>query len=352
MFSRILNKIKPAPGASGPWRFQKVGLLNIRKHVKHILPAFVYVGFLAALVLVKPLTTVSESMAVAKVNGVVLTERDLSEAINKIFPMAGFHGKLTPDKVKKFRPRALKLMVEKELLYQEARARGMKVEKSRMNKIIKEKTKNIGGSKAFRKALKNQGMTKKEFERRLEKIILVDELTKAAVDDLATVSEEDIQGYYERNKEGFKRPEAMKLRHILVSVKPNAMLQEKQDRRKRAEEVVAKLKAGEDMASLAWTYSDDPYRVKGGDLGLVHKGMLDPDLEAQVLKLKEGETSGVIETIYGFHVVRLEKKVAPTQLSLKDVRARVSAKFREKKKKALREALIEGLREKAEIEVY
>lgn len=343
--------IRPAFEAYGPRR-SIVLIFGGKRFIRTVVPVFAYAVFLTVLVLVNPLTTVSENKALVKVNGAELTENDLMEAINEVFPMAGFHGGLTLEKVEKYKPKGMTLMIENELFFQEARARGMELEKGRLKKIIDEKISRMGGRSAFKKSLESWGLTEKDYEGRLLKKLLVADFIKAAIDEKAVVTDEEVRVHYERNKEGYMRPEAFRLRHILISVKPNALAGERREKRKRAQEVVDKLDAGEDMAKLAWVYSDDPYRVKGGDLGLVHKGMLDPDLEGEVLKLKVGEHSGVLETIYGYHIAKIEQRLEPTQLSLEDIYERVSSKFREEKKKTLKETLIGRLKAEAEIEVY
>jgi len=116
--------------------------------------------------------------------------------------------------------------------------------------------------------------------------------------------------------------------------------------------VINKIKTGEDMSLLAWDYSDGPYRVKGGDFGLVHRGRLKPDLEKEVIKFEAGRLSGIIETIYGFHVVRVEEVKRPEQLSFEDASKIIKKAITKKREKQLMEALIKRLKAGASIEVY
>ena len=172
------------------------------------------------------------------------------------------------------------------------------------------------------------------------------------VKDKAQASDEEIKAYYEANKKKFMRPEARKLKHILISVKPEATAEEWKAKKARAQEVIDKINAGQDMSVVAWDYSDGPYRVKGGDLGLVHRGRLYPTLEKEVFQLEPGRLSGIIETIYGYHVVRVEEVTLPEQMRLEDVYETVQKELTEKKEKQLQEALTAILRGNAQIEVY
>ena len=294
----------------------------------------------------------AQSKPVASVNGHVLKEVDLLEAMNDIFPAAVFHGGITPDKMEKYRPKALELMVEKELYYQEAKARGMKVPDKKVAEAKETRIENLGGKNTFKKALKQWGITEEEFERMLEKKFLIGDIQKAEINDKAAVSNEEAKAYYDKNKTGFMRPEAVHIIHILISVSPSSTEEEKAQRRKRAEEVLKKARSGEDMSNLAWEYSDDPYRVKGGDMGLIHKGMLDPDLEKEVFKVKSKEISGIIETIYGFHIVKIEEKRQPEQLSYEDIAEKIKNELREKRLQERKKNFLAELKSRAKVEIY
>ena len=123
-------------------------------------------------------------------------------------------------------------------------------------------------------------------------------------------------------------------------------------KRAQAQEVIDRITAGENMSDVAWNHSMGPYRVKGGDMGLVHRGRLYPTLEKEVFQLEPGRLSGIIKTIYGYHVVRVEEVKPQEQLRLEDVYPSVQKELTEKKEKQLQEALTARLRGNAQIEVY
>ena len=298
----------------------------------------------------KPASAVSKP--VAKVNGTVLTEADLEEALNEIMPAGVFHGGFSSKKRLQRRPQAFEKMIEKELFYQEAVKQGIEVDEQ-VIKAERDKTiKRLGGEKQFKAALKNAGLTDAQYQQKLRKKHLVKRLITVEVKDKAQATDEEVKVYYEKNKEKFMRPEARRITHILISVKANATLQEREAKRAKAQEVIDKIEAGEDISVVAWDYSDGPYRVKGGDMGLVHQGRLYPPLEKEVFQLESGRLSGIIETIYGYHIVRVEEVRPTEQLSLKDVYPKVQKELTEKKEKQLQEALTARLRENANIEVY
>ncbi|MCK5516595.1 MAG: peptidylprolyl isomerase [Desulfobulbaceae bacterium] len=289
---------------------------------------------------------------VAKVNNTILREADLEEALNEIMPAGVFHGGFSSEKRLQYKPQAIEKMIENELFYQEAVDKGLQVDRALIKARRDSTIKRFGGMKRFKAALYRAGISDEEYQAKLEKKQLVEKLITVEVVSRAETTDVEVGEYYQQNKEKFMRPEARKIRQIQISVEPNATPEEREQKRKRAREVISRIEAGEDMAAVAWEYSDDKYRVKGGDLGLVHRGRLELDLEQQVFKLKIDQLSGIIETIYGFHVVRVEEIRNPEQLSLEDISIRVKKELAQKKEEQYRIGLIRKLKSRAMIEVY
>lgn len=288
---------------------------------------------------------------VARVNGVTLTESDLQEALNEIIPTQVFHRAMTPEKMQEFVPQAMDLMIERELLYQEAKRRGMKADKKKINKAKKAAIERLGGKKRFQEALKQAGLTEKQYEIRLEKRFLAAELKSLETDQKANVSPEEIEAYYERNKSGFFRPEARRVRHILIRVEPGASQEEIEQKLDSAKKILERARSGEDFGQLAWEYSEDPYRMKSGDLGLLHRGRLLQAIDDVVFSLPVGGISDIITTEYGYHIVKVEEAKEPEQLSLSDVYSKIENELKAKKLEQLRKDFLGGLKQAANIEI-
>ena len=123
------------------------------------------------------------------------------------------------------------------------------------------------------------------------------------------IKDDDVAEYYALHKEDkFTEPEQVRARHILVKVAPDAAAEAKAAARKKAEELLAKVKAGADFAALAKERSDDPgSAAKGGDLGLFPRGRMTPAFEEAAFALQAGGVSDVVETPFGFHVIKVEE---------------------------------------------
>jgi peptidyl-prolyl cis-trans isomerase C len=312
--------------------------------------AFAAIAVIAAIFLWTPMCA-AQQKPVAKVNGNVLSDYEMNEALNEILPAASFHGGITPEKRQKYHDRAVDKMIEDELLYQEAVRRGLEVGEDVITNDVDATIKRLGSKERYEEALKNTGLTDEEYRVKIKRRKLI-ELLQAAIVEESKASDQEAREYYEANKERYVMPPSWRLRHILISVPPESSPEEWDAKRKRAEEALQKIKDGEDMASVAWDYSDDPYRVKGGDLGIVHSGRLVGALEQAVSKLKVGEVSDVVQSIYGYHIVRLEGKSEEEQIEFDDASEKIKETLSREKREKLETELLEKLKADAKIEVY
>jgi len=138
---------------------------------------------------------------------------------------------------------------------------------------------------------------------------------KREVIDNMHISDDDIKAYYEARKDELQIPEMVRARHILIKVDANAPEEEKQKALEKAEDLLDRIKSGEDFAELASELSDDTVtKAKGGNLGFFPRGNMVPTFEDAAFSLKPGEVSEIIETQFGYHIIKVEeKKEAGTQ---------------------------------------
>ncbi len=137
------------------------------------------------------------------------------------------------------------------------------------------------------------------------------------------VTDAELKARYERDMDEFREPRKIKAAHILVSHKDD-----KDKAKKKAEELLGRIKKGEDFSSLASKYSDDPGSAKkGGDLGYFSIGMMVKPFENAAVALKKGETSGIVETEYGYHIIRVDDIKEEKLTSFNDVRARLQSRI-------------------------
>ena len=171
-------------------------------------------------------------------------------------------------------------------------------------------------------------------EKRQVKYVVIDTAKMAAA---TTVTDQDLQAYYDEHRDEYRTPEQVKVSHILIKTPlpaPGAKEDEKAvaDARAKAEDVLKQVKAGGDFAKLAEKYSEDPGSAKsGGELGWIGRGRTVPEFEKAAFSLGKGQTSDLIKSSYGFHIIRVEDKQEAHVKSLAEVKGEIEEKVKQQK---------------------
>lgn len=135
------------------------------------------------------------------------------------------------------------------------------------------------------------------------------------------VSNAQVKEYYERNKTVHFDAGEIRCRHILFAVKPGEPESVWEEARRKAAAAAGRIRGGDDFAKVAKELSDDPASAaKGGDLGFFGRGQVDPDFEEGAFALEEGELSGPIKSVYGYHVVKREADVPAFEEQAEEIR--------------------------------
>jgi peptidyl-prolyl cis-trans isomerase D len=158
----------------------------------------------------------------------------------------------------------------------------------------------------------------------------------------AQVSDADIEQEYNAFKtERYTEPEEVHARHILLTVAPDADDKQRDAARARATAVLERLKKGEDFAAVAKEVSEDKAnKDNGGDLGFIRRGRAEEAFESAAFALQPGELSGVVETRFGFHVIRVDERRAVREKPLSEVRDEIAETLRsDRARNAARDAV-------------
>jgi peptidyl-prolyl cis-trans isomerase D len=151
-----------------------------------------------------------------------------------------------------------------------------------------------------------------------------------------TIAEEDLQRFYRRHLDRFEIAEQVHARHILLAAPGDAPAKERQQKRDLAEKLLAQAREGADFAELARKHSQDPGSApKGGDLGFFRRGTMVPSFEAAAFALPAGQISDVVESPFGYHLIRVEAVELGGLRPLEEVRAEVEAGVRAEKSRQL-----------------
>ncbi|MGV1100161.1 SurA N-terminal domain-containing protein [Thiovibrio sp. JS02] len=135
--------------------------------------------------------------------------------------------------------------------------------------------------------------------------------------------EEQIEQYYTMNSDKFSFPEQRRARHILVKSDEKESPELRAGKRQKLETILALAKAGKDFAQLAKEYSDDLSGSEGGDLGFFTRGQMVAPFDEAVFAMKEGTLSDIVETPFGFHIIKLEAITPAKVISLAEAREQI-----------------------------
>ncbi len=150
-----------------------------------------------------------------------------------------------------------------------------------------------------------------------------------------SVSDEAVHAYYKEHLAEYHLPEKRRARHILFRVGDDASSEVKASKKVEAEKVLQQLRKGADFAEMAKKYSEDGSKDRGGDLGFFSRGQMVPTFEQSVFSLKPGEISALVESPFGYHIIKVEEVQPAKTLSFAEVSQTIRQQLAQKEAQAL-----------------
>ncbi len=289
----------------------------------------------------------------AVVNGVVITQEDFKREMSGVLQRLLARGRSISDsQFQELRKNVLENLINLELFYQEAKKSGVKVDDAAVEDHLSSLKKRFQSEEKFKKALEEMNLSEAELRAQTGKTLVVKKFIDEQVVQDIPVSDKELKTYYDSHPESFKRPEQVKASHILIKVEPEAKEAEKDAARKKIKEVQQRLKSGEDFATLAKELSEGPSKARGGDLGYIRRGQMVGPFEKAAFALKPGEVSEVVETKFGYHLIKCFEKRPETVIAYDDVKERLRQFLRDQKARDKVGAYVEELKKKAKVERF
>jgi peptidyl-prolyl cis-trans isomerase C len=240
----------------------------------------------------------------ARVNGESVERWEFDNAVKRIEARAG--APVPPDKRDEILRGILDQLVAYHLLAQESRARKLAVADQDVDARVAEIRKNFPDETAFTQAIATQGLTVEHLRTQTRTNLEVQKVIDAEVSSKVSVQDAEVSTFYQQNLERFKQGESVHASHILIGVAPNATPAQKSDAKAKAQAALKQVRGGADFGAIARAQSQDPGSApNGGDLGFFPKGQMTPTFEEAAFKLKPGSVSGVVETPFGFHIIKV-----------------------------------------------
>ena len=289
---------------------------------------------------------------VAVVNGIAINRSSLDREVSLYKERSASQGQpLSAEQMGKAKSAILDRLVEGELLYQESKKQGIRVEAKEIDDRINELKKRFPNDAEYKSAISKMGISEAEIRAQMERGLAINQLIKIQVTDKIVVSDEESKAFYDSRPELFKQPEQVKASHILIKAAQDADEAQKKEARKKIEAVQKKLKGGQDFAALAREFSEGPSAPRGGELGYFGRGQMVPAFETVAFAMKPGEVSDVVETRFGYHLIKVEDKKSAGTVSYTEVKGQLDDHLKKQKGQQEIDKYVDGLKKNAKIEI-
>ena len=282
-----------------------VNMLNGGKKLKRL----VLIG-LAALISVNMVGCGNDT--IAKINDVKISKDEYSKIASFLYAT----GYVQEDKNKGINNNILSFIIDNEVAYQDAQRENIKVEDKDLNEKYEDLKETLKSNSAYKAKLDEVGVNDDFLKSQVKKDLIVSKYKENFMKNIK-INDNEIKTYYDNHKDEFTKEE-VRASQILISTlddNNNVVNQEQKEKLKdKAEDILEKLKNNEDFAILAKEYSDDKNSGKdGGDLGYFSKEDKNIDFTNPVFKLEKDQLSDIIETEYGYHIVKVTDNKSVTK---------------------------------------
>lgn len=297
------------------------------------------------------LSQAAESQVVAQVGSIPVTIFDVGREQQKLIPFnTSFHSGLPKEVLERMKAEALETMINQAYKVNYALDNKMSIDKKIIDNHIEGLKKKFKNEKEFKVALGEENI--KDLRASIERTLLAEKAEELAVLKNINVTDADIRAYYEANKQMYKRPKQFKASHILIKVNPASNSEERVTLEKKSQELAKKAKSGEDFYNLAYYNSDDRSKYVGGDLGYFHEGQTVPEFEDALKKMKPGEVSGPIKSMYGWHIIKLVEVNEARQLEFDDTKVKIREQLEKTTKEKLFNSWMADLKSKYPVKKF
>ena len=287
---------------------------------------------------------------VAKVNNEIITLSNVQERV-EILKQKAQNKPTIADENKLLRD-AIEMMIAEKLQLQEGKKMGFEIEDSAVEDALKNIEKNNGLEEGqLETMLESEGKSIESYKNHIRDQILVSKVTRFELGSRIKVGDRNIQKYYYENQKEFWKDSQYKARHILIMLEKNSPPEKKKECYKLINKVLSEINNGKDFALAAKEYSEDVSANSGGLVGYIEKGEMVSEFEEAVFGLKEGEISGVVETEFGFHLIKVDEIQPGMTLPLKEVKDKIYKILSVEKQKLAYKDWMKELKESAFIEI-
>ncbi len=255
-----------------------------------------------------------------------------------------------------FRQKTIESMIVEQLLDAKIAKSNLTISEADFNKQMLEMAKMAGPDMTLEKMEQmaaDRGQDFGQIKEQIRKGMKYEMLMEKELGNQINVTDAEVKTYYDQNAKKFQRPETVNASHILISTKSddNSVDTEtfKKQAREKIDTLLKEVKSGKDFAELAKEHSSCPSSARGGNLGDFGKGQMVPAFEQAAFALAAGQVSDIVETNFGYHIIKVNSKNAAKTDSFDEAKEKIKEALKRQKQSQLAQSYIQQLRDEAKI---
>jgi peptidyl-prolyl cis-trans isomerase C len=288
---------------------------------------------------------------VARVNGEDISKTEFENAVRTIEVEKG--GPVPVSERDRVFRGLLDRLIGYKLLLQESRTRSVTVTDAEVEVRFGEVRKQFPSDEAFKKMLEGRRMTIQQIRSELRNEMVVNRLLEAEVVPKASVADEEVKAFYERNPKQFHIADRVRASHVLIAVPAGANAAAKAEALSQAAAVLKQARGGGDFAALAREHSQDPGSASsGGDLGYFQSDQMVGPFSDAAFKLTKGGLSDVVETEFGYHIIKVTDRQPGRTVPLEEARPKIEQYLRTVNLEKETQAFVRTLRGRGKVDVF
>jgi len=293
-----------------------------------------------------------DNSMIASVNGNQITQADLQEAVQSM--LASYEGQVPPEQLQQMQPmikkQALENLINQKLLLQQAEKAGITADEKLVDARIKDLVSRFPSEEACMQQIQAAGYTKESLRNEINQNLTIEAVINNKTGDIPVAATQEVEAYFNENPEEFNVPERAQASHILIAAGSEDNDDAKAQKRLQIAGLKGEIEKGADFGKLAMEHSDCPSKAQGGNLGFFERGKMVKEFEDVAFSAKIGEVSDIVETQFGYHLIKVTERQDAGKLELAEVRDKVQEFLTGRKKENMINDFLEDLRGNASIE--
>ena len=289
----------------------------------------------------------------ATVNGKPISMAEYQTEVNRFERRVEMMGRGSEEEeTVEMKKRILDNMIGREVLKQEAEKLGIKAQDKDVQAQMDNLKMKFGSEEEFKNAIAKMNLTEAGIRQQFTDEAIMRKLVDQEIAAKITLGPDEAKAFYDKNPEIFKSPEMVRASHILVKFDEKASPEDKAKALEKIKGVQKKIQDGADFATVAKEVSDCPSKENGGDLDFFQHGQMVPAFEQAAFALKPNQVSDIVETEYGYHLIKLTDKKEAGVMSFDEMKPRIEQHLKNEKVTQQLAQYVEKLKAGAKIEVF